>query len=1166
MSQWSAVRLTWVLPIASLVFASSANATQQVDLTVSAPATLAVSPSTQVPGRDITLSAYSVKNQGTLASSAFTIGYYLSSDATIDNTDRRLGGVSSGGYPGGWTSGYLAPIVTIPSDVTPGSYFIGILVDEASTTTDVNRSNNVKSTSLTVVAAADLVISAPPTLTVTPPSVVAGGTVGLPAFTVTNQGAAASPASTIGIYLSTDATITSADLILGYAFNSGLAIGASSTYGPYTLTIPATVPPGAYFIGVLADETNVVPETYEANNFLSTALAVTGQPDLAISPTALPTQPGLVPGATVTFPTLTITNQGAVASGTVAIGFYLSLDPVISTFDRRIGGITHAGIGAGAAATLTAQTAVIPTDVVAGSYFLGVLVDEGDAISESDETNNTTSGLFTVTPGADLLVWAPSALTVTPTTVNPGGTVTLPSFTVRNQGTLPVNAAIGFYLAPAPPITAAALRLGGIPSQAFAPGGAGVTFPSRTLTIPVSAPPGGQVIGILVDETNTAQETDEGNNSKWASLTVTGADLTVVAPTTFTMTPATVGAGGSVSVPQFTVKNVGTTPSKTPLTVAYYLSANATIAHGDVRLGAFPYTSPIAPSATTAFGPNTVTIPPGTAPGHYFLGVLLDDYETTPEMNEANNDKSGVLTVTAGPDLTISAPATLTVTPTTVVEGNGVAFPSCTITNVGTATSNAIRYAYYLSDDATITAADRLLVTVIPTPNTLPGGASTAACQAPVPVPVFIPAGSYYVGILVDPENATAESDETNNFKSTPLTVLAAPDLTITAPAPFTVTPASVPPGGTVAFPSWTVANQGSGASNSFSYGFYLSSDAAITAADLKLSVGATGALATATSRVMGGPTLAIPTTVAPGSYFIGILVDDANRTPESNEGNNFVSTALTVTQGPDLVIAAPPILAVSPASALPGDVVHIPNYTVQNQGTLPSSPVSVGYYLSPDATITAADRVLGHTSTAALAAGASVVLNGGVTIPADAASGSWFVGLLADDDNTTQESNEGNNYLSGPLTIPAVVYDGTATESPLGVALGGNLLVAGRIDVNQPSTAKRIGLFTKTPGAQVMVGLYSNAGALLASAPATATVSGKLDFPVPGSLLLPVGYYWLTVVANGPIAVGGQVDAAAVRRVAPYAFGAPLPSTFPSSFAAATGIKLDYFIETTVP
>jgi hypothetical protein len=146
------------------------------------------------------------------------------------------------------------------------------------------------------------------------------------------------------------------------------------------------------------------------------------------------------------------------------------------------------------------------------------------------------------------------------------------------------------------------------------------------------------------------------------------------------------------------------------------------------------------------------------------------------------------------------------------------------------------------------------------------------------------------------------------------------------------------------------------------------------------------------------------------------------------------------------------------------------------------------------------------------------------------------------------------------------VVYDGTATESPLGVALGGNLLVAGRIDVNQPSTAKRIGLFTKTPGAQVMVGLYSNAGALLASAPATATVSGKLDFPVPGSLLLPVGYYWLTVVANGPIAVGGQVDAAAVRRVAPYAFGAPLPSTFPSSFAAATGIKLDYFIETTVP
>src|SRR5438128_6615796 len=81
--------------------------------------------------------------------------------------------------------------------------------------------------------------------------------------------------------------------------------------------------------------------------------------------------------------------------------------------------------------------------------------------------------------------------------------------------------------------------------------------------------------------------------------------------------------------------------------------------------------------------------------------------------------------------------------------------------------------------------------------------------------------------------------------------------------------------------PSWTVQNQGTVASNAFSNGFYLSTDAKITATDRLHTGNSYTALWVGTAFTWGAPTLTIPTTVAPGNYFIGILVDRTNTTPE---------------------------------------------------------------------------------------------------------------------------------------------------------------------------------------------------------------------------------------------------------------------------------------------
>jgi hypothetical protein len=123
---------------------------------------------------------------------------------------------------------------------------------------------------------------------------------------------------------------------------------------------------------------------------------------------------------------------------------------------------------------------------------------------------------------------------------------------------------------------------------------------------------------------------------------------------------------------------------------------------------------------------------------------------------------------------------------------------------------------------------------------------------------------------------------------------IAAADLVISSPLLF-VRPTSVLPGQSVALSAWRVLNRGNASSNSFSNGFYLSSDPVISAADVRLDGNSNSGLAPGESFDWGAPTLTIPAGTAPGRYYIGILVDEGNGTLEQDEGNNYKSVALDV-------------------------------------------------------------------------------------------------------------------------------------------------------------------------------------------------------------------------------------------------------------------------------
>ena len=130
---------------------------------------------------------------------------------------------------------------------------------------NINRNNLVDS---------DFLFSGPPAQSdLTASGVVLNGA--SISFTINNAGAGAAAASTTGIYLSTDSTITSADTLVMSVATAALAAGGSVTQGT-TLTLPGNLTPGTYYLGVLADYSSQLGETNETNNASNTVAVVLG--------------------------------------------------------------------------------------------------------------------------------------------------------------------------------------------------------------------------------------------------------------------------------------------------------------------------------------------------------------------------------------------------------------------------------------------------------------------------------------------------------------------------------------------------------------------------------------------------------------------------------------------------------------------------------------------------------------------------------------------------------------------------------------------------------------------------------------------------------------------------------------------------------------------------
>jgi hypothetical protein len=434
-----------------------------------------------------------------------------------------------------------------------------------------------------------------------------------------NESAAA---STVALYLAPDVS-SSPDLNnlipLGTRTASALTTGASDAAST-TVTIPGpgTVSAGNYFLVAEADSGAVVAEKDETNNMVASGSTITisDAPDLVPASVSGPAADTAGNNISVSYD---IDNTHAVASGSFNLGFVLSTDTVIGNGDdidmTVVSGGTVSGV-LGNNNSSGSTTVTIPNFVASGDYYFGVIADNGDAISEPREDNNTiaSTGTITITALPDLTVTAVEG----PLGITAGQNIVVTNTIHATDDVGAFDVAI--YLSTDSTIDGSDTLL----TTRSVSGMSANTFDTdnTVVTIPGGTAQGIYYLGAVADYLDTVTEQFDNNNSLSSSIATNnnggtfsggtttvgdssgGDDVDLVVTDVSGITTAVRGDPVSVST---TVENVLATASGS-FDVGLYLSPDATITTDDIFLGSRSISSLAGGGADTANINGTIPI------------------------------------------------------------------------------------------------------------------------------------------------------------------------------------------------------------------------------------------------------------------------------------------------------------------------------------------------------------------------------------------------------------------------------------------------------------------------------------------------------------------------------------------------------------------------------
>jgi subtilase family serine protease len=268
----------------------------------------------------------------------------------------------------------------------------------------------------------------------------------------------------------------------------------------------------------------------------------------------------------------------------------------------------------------------IPVETPAGSDFVIVVADAGQAIAESDDTNNALAKPLAIMP--DLRIAALSA----PSKAFPGTTISV-SDTTRNQGAGAGISTTSLFLSADATLDADDLLLDSrtVPILAFNESSSAAT----PVAIPAELPGGTYFLIARADSEDAIPEVNEANNALARAFTV-GPDLIV----SILSIPPSAVVGATITATDTTL-NQGSAAGAS--TMRFYLSAASVRAPGDPELASRAV--PALGLGTSSAASTLLTIPAGTAPGNYFIIAECDADGAVAELTETNNTKARAIAI-----------------------------------------------------------------------------------------------------------------------------------------------------------------------------------------------------------------------------------------------------------------------------------------------------------------------------------------------------------------------------------------------------------------------------------------------------------------------------------------------------------------------------------------
>lgn len=255
--------------------------------------------------------------------------------------------------------------------------------------------------------------------------------------------------------------------------------------------------------------------------------------------------------------------------------------------------------------------------------------------------------------------------------------------------------------------------------------------------------------------------------------------------------------------------------------------------------------------------------------------------------DEVGNRLSCIITGTATVDLYFVAQSLASST----LSAGASSDLSFTLGNNGNAAAAAQKTYFYLSTDTEYDAGD-----------------SEVGCQyvsgiaamsnAPYTTTVQIPStttGTYYLLLVADGEEQVAESDEDNNVAYIPITISddAQANLVVQNAS---ISPTTVAVGGSSSI-DFDIANIGTADAAATTFKVYLSDDLTWDGNDSDLMTATQSIpMLTANSSQAFSGTLSIPANTMGGAYYLLFYADAQQTQTESDEGDNIVPVAITIT------------------------------------------------------------------------------------------------------------------------------------------------------------------------------------------------------------------------------------------------------------------------------